>query len=64
MDELPGIQHWYRIARMEIHPPLVVCPAGGVDILVAPWADPRPYSVLIDDFAATLPDGIDLVRYE
>lgn len=63
MDELPGIQHWTRIARIELHPPLVVCPGGGVDFLVAPWASPGKYTALVDDFAPTLPHGIDLIRF-
>lgn len=62
-DELPGIRHWSKIARMELHPPLVVCPQGGVDFMAAPWADIDHYSELVDDFAETLPNGIDLIRY-
>lgn len=61
MEELPGIQHWRRVARLELHPPLVVCASGGVDFLSAPWADADSLLLKIESFAETLPDGIDLI---
>lgn len=62
-DEIEGIQHWTSVARMELHPPLVVCPSGGVDFLSAPWGDADSLSLLLQGFAETLPRGIDLVWF-
>ncbi len=62
-DELPGIQHWTHVARMNIKPPLVVCVSGGVDFLAAPWASADSLKYLIDAFAKSLPEGIDIVVY-
>ncbi len=63
-DELPGIQHWQQVARMEISPPLVVCVSGGIDFLVAPWASSDSVKILLADFSNSLPDGINLVIFE
>ncbi len=62
-DELPGIQHWTHVARMEISPPLVVCVSGGVDFLVAPWASPVSLREKLYVFSKDLPDGISLLIY-
>lgn len=62
-DELPGIQHWTPVARMELAPPLVVCVSGGVDFLSAPWASADSLELMVRDFAFTLPGGIDLYWY-
>jgi len=62
-DEIRGIQHWTQVARMEISPPLVVCAAGGVDFLAAPWASPDSLRNLIEGFSLTLPAGINLTVF-
>ncbi len=59
-DELPGIQHWTTVARMQIRPPLVVCVSGGIDFLAAPWASDDSLRVKLIDFSTTLPEGIDM----
>ncbi len=63
-DELPGIHHWQQVARLEISPPLVVCVSGGIDFLVAPWAEELSVRKLLEDFRSFLPDGINLVIFE
>ena len=63
-DELPGIQHWQQVARMEISPPLVVCVAECIDFLVAPWVSADSIRLLLHDFSNSLPDGINLVIIE
>ena len=62
-DELPGIQHWTYVARMEISQPLVVCVSGGVDFLAAPWAVADSLRARLDDFSESLPEGIEIVVY-
>jgi hypothetical protein len=62
-DEIPGIQHWTRVARMEISPPLVVCAGGGVDFLSAPWVSPDGLREMLEEFSVTLPAGINLVVF-
>ncbi len=62
-DELPGIQHWTYVARMEISQPLVVCVSGGVDFLAAPWVAEDSLRARLDDFSESLPEGIEMVVY-
>ena len=59
-DEIPGIQHWTHVARMQIAPPLVVCVSGGVDFLAAPWASADSLRVKLYDFMETVPGGIEI----
>ncbi len=59
-DEIPGIQHWVHVARMQIAPPLVVCVSGGVDFLAAPWASADSLRVKLYDFMETVPCGIEI----
>ncbi len=59
-DEIPGIQHWVHVARMQIAPPLVVCVNGGVDFLAAPWASADSLRVMLYDFKETVPGGIEI----
>ncbi len=59
-DEIPGIQHWTHVARMQIAPPLVVCVSGGVDFLAAPWASADSLRVKLYDFMETVPSGIEI----
>jgi hypothetical protein len=61
---LAGMEHWTRVARMELHPPLVVCPEQGVDFLAAPWASADTLRAMAESFAKTLPDGIDFIVYD
>lgn len=63
-DELPGIEHWKQVARMEISPPLVVCVNGGIDFLVAPWGEEVSVRRLLVDFGNSLPEGINLIIHE
>lgn len=62
-EELPGTSHWTPVARMDLHPPLVVCPYGGVDFLAAPWSSPDSLKTILEGFAVTVPDGIDFTVY-
>ncbi|MCK5786392.1 MAG: hypothetical protein KAH54_07525 [Candidatus Sabulitectum sp.] len=62
-DEIPGVQHWTHVARMEIAPPLVVCVSGGVDFLSAPWSSADSLREKLYGFMETLPDGIEIVIF-
>ena len=62
-DEIPGIQHWTYVARMEISPPLVVCVSGGVDFLSAPWVSTDSLRSKLSNFSETLPEGINLIIF-
>jgi hypothetical protein len=63
-DEIPGIQHWTSVARIEISSPLVVCVSGGVDFLSAPWVSADLLREKLVEFKKTLPEGIDLIIFE
>ena len=62
-DEIPGVQHWTHVARMEIAPPLVVCVSGGVDFLTAPWSSSDSLRAKLYGFMETLPSGIEVTFF-
>jgi hypothetical protein len=63
-DKIPGIQHWTPVATLVLQPPLVVCVSAGVDFLEAPWAVRGILRGKLEDFAVTLPGGVDLIWYD
>lgn len=62
-DRFEGLLHWERIAVMELQPPLVVCADGSVEVKAAPWADADSLYKIVEEFSATLPDGVEFTGY-